>query len=58
MFEWFSYNNLKEYASKCHLLLSPYQPVPVNMKRSMTESRDYEKLIGIYKGNNFYPNII
>ena len=35
MFEWFSFNNLKANASKCHLFLSPYQPFPVNIKGSI-----------------------
>ena len=29
MTEWFSFSNLKRNASKCHLLISPYQRVPV-----------------------------
>ena len=32
MFEWFSFNNLKAYASKFHLFISLYQPVPVKSK--------------------------
>ena len=79
-FEWFSFNNLKSNASKCHLFLfpysyqpfsvnirgsnsfnklksnasnfhlffSPYQPVPVNIRGSIIESSNYEKLLGIY----------
>ena len=53
MFEWFSFNNLKAKASKFHLLLSPYQPVPVNIKGSITESNICEKLLGIYIDSNF-----
>ena len=45
MFEWFSFNNLKANASKCHLFLSPYQPFPVNIKGSIIESSNTEKLL-------------
>ena len=53
MFEWFSFNNLKANASKCHLFLSPYQPVSVNIKGSIIESSNCEKLLGIYIDSNF-----
>ena len=53
MFEWFSFNNLKANASKCHLFFSPYQPFPVNIKGSIIESSNCEKLLGIYKNSNF-----
>ena len=53
MFEWFSFNNLKANASKCHLFLSPYQPFPVNIKGSIIESSNCEKLLGIYIDSNF-----
>ena len=52
-FEWFSFNNVKANASKCHLFLSPYQPVPVNIKGSIIESSNCEKLLGIYIDSNF-----
>ena len=91
MFEWFSFNNLKSNASKCHLFLfpyfyqpfsvnirgsnsfnklksnasnfhlffSPYQPVPVNIRGSIIESSNYEKLLGIYTQRvTFHSNII
>ena len=53
MFEWFSFSNLKANASKCHLLLSPYQPVPVDINGSIIESSNCEKLLGIYIDSNF-----
>ena len=53
MFKWFSFNNLKANAPKCHLFLSPYQPVPVNIKDSIIESCNCEKLLGIYIDSNF-----
>ena len=53
IFEWFSFNNLKANASKCHLFLSPYQPVPVNIKGSVIESSNCEKLLRIYIDSNF-----
>ena len=58
MFEWFSFNNLKANVSKGHLFLSPYQPVPVNIKNPIIESSNCEKLFGIYIDSNFsfeYP---
>ena len=53
MFEWFSFNNLKANASKHHLFLSPYQPVPINTKGPITENSNCEKLLGIYINSNF-----
>ena len=53
MLEWFSFNNLKANASKCHLFLSPYQPFPVNIKGSIIESSNCEKLLRIYIDSNF-----
>ena len=53
MFKWLSFNNLKANASKCHFFLSPYQPVPVNIKGSIIESSNCEKLLGIYIDSNF-----
>ena len=47
------FNNLKANASKFHLFLSPYQLVPVNIKCSIIESSNCEKLLGIYIGSNF-----
>ena len=47
------FNNLKANASKLHLFLSPYQLVPVNIKCSIIESSNCEKLLGIYIGSNF-----
>ena len=44
VFEWLSFNDLKENASKCHLFHSPYQPVSVNSNGSITESSNCEKL--------------
>ena len=48
--KWFSFNNLKANASKCHLLVSLYQPDPVN---ATTESSNCEKLLRIYLDSNF-----
>ena len=44
MFEWFRFNNLKANASKYHMFLSPYQPVLVNIRGSIIESSNCEKL--------------
>ena len=53
IFEWFSFNNLRANASKCHLLLSLYQPAPVNIKGSIFDSSNCEKLLGIHIDSNF-----
>ena len=53
MLEWFSFNNLKVNASKCHLFLSPYHLVPVNIRGSTIESNNCEKLLWIYVDSNF-----
>ena len=59
LFEWFSFNHLKANGSKCHLFLSPYQPVPVNIQGSINESSNSEKLLGIYIWTvTFHSNII
>ena len=52
-FEWFSFNNLKADASKCHFFISSYQPVPVNFRGSIIESSNCKKLIVLYIDNNF-----
>ena len=52
MFEWVSFNNLKANAFKCHLFLSAYQPVSVNIKDSIIESSNCEKFLGIYIDRN------
>ena len=39
----FQISNLKENTSKCHLLISPYQPVSVNFKGSIIKSSNCEK---------------
>ena len=46
------FQQLKANASKCHLFLSPYHPVPVNIKDSITESGNCEKFLGIYIDSN------
>ena len=57
MFEWFSLNNLKVSASKCHLFLSPYQPVPVNIKGSIIESSNCEKVLEICIDSIFFEKM-
>ena len=58
MFAWISFNNSKANASKCHLFITPYQPIPVNVRGSITEYSSCEKLLGIYTDKNFHPNIL
>ena len=45
----------QQLESKCHLLLSPDLPVPVNINSSKAaiESSNCEKLLGIYIDSNF-----
>ena len=49
VFEWFSFNNLKANTSKCHLFVSPYEPVG----GSTIESSSCEKLLGVFIVSNF-----
>ena len=51
--EWFSFNNLKAYTSKCHLFVSLYEPVSLNVRGSTTEISSCEKLLGIFINSNF-----
>ena len=53
VFEWFSFNNLKGNTSKCHLFVSPYEPVSLSVRGSIIESSCCEKLLGIFIGSNF-----
>ena len=53
VFEWFNFNNLKANTSKCHLFVSPYEPVSLNVRGSTTESSGCEKLSGIFIASNF-----
>ena len=53
VFEWFSFNNLKANTSKCHLFVSPYEPVSLNVRGSTIESSNCEKLLGIFIDSNF-----
>ena len=53
MFEWFSFSNLEVNASRCHLLPSLYQLVPVNIEGSITESSKCKNLLGIYMDSKF-----
>ena len=53
VFEWFSFNNLKVNTSKCHLFVSPYEPISLNVSGSTIESSSCEKLLGIFIDSNF-----
>ena len=53
VFEWFSFNNLKANTSKCHLFVSHYEPVLLNVRGSIIESSSCEKLLGIFIDSNF-----
>ena len=47
------FQQLEGKSSKCHFFIFPYQPVPVNIRGSIIESSNCEKLLGIYKDSNF-----
>ena len=49
MLGWFSFSKLYADASKCHLFIS----IPVNIRGSITESSNFEKILGIYIDSNF-----
>ena len=53
VFEWFSFNNLKANASKCHLFVSPYEPFSLNVNVSTIEGSSCGKLLGIFIDSNF-----
>ena len=53
VFEWFSFNNLEANTLKCHLFVSLYEPVSLNVSGSSIESRSCEKLLGIFIDSNF-----
>ena len=47
LFQWFNENELKENATKCHLLISSSENVHVNIGTSQIENSDCERLLGI-----------
>ena len=53
VFEWFNFNNLKANTSKCHLFVSPYEPVSLNVRECTIESSSCEKLLEIFIDSNF-----
>ena len=53
LFYWFCYNNFKANASNRHLLLSPFNTQPINIKSSLIERSSSEKFIGITIDSNF-----
>ena len=53
VFEWFSFHNLKANTLKCQLIVSPYEPVSLNVSGSTIESSSCEKLLGIFIDSNF-----
>ena len=53
MFHWLRFNNSKANTSKCHLFISNYQAVPINIKVSIIENRNLEKLLARHRDSNF-----
>ena len=47
LFQWFTENELKGNASKCHSLVSSVENVHVNIGTSQIKSSDCERLLGI-----------
>ena len=47
LFQWFTENELKANASRCHLLISSGENVHVNIGTSLIKKSDCEKLLGI-----------
>ena len=46
LFQWFTENELKGNASKCHLLMMLSENVHVNVGTSQIKNSDYERLLG------------
>ena len=46
-FQWFTVNEVKGNASKCHLLISSREDVHVNIGTSQIKNRNCERLLGI-----------
>ena len=53
VFECFRFKYFKANTSKCHLFISPFEPVSVNFRGSTIESSSCEKLLGIFIDHNF-----
>ena len=53
VFEWFIFNNLKVNISKCHLFVSPYEPVLLNVRGFTIENSSCEKLLEVFFDSNF-----
>ena len=53
VFTCFEYKNLKANASKCHVLVSPFQHTSININGSVNKSSNWKKLFGIAIDRNF-----
>ena len=53
LFNWFCHNNFKANASKCYLLLSPFNAKCIKIKSSVLEGISSEKCLGITIDSNF-----
>ena len=47
LFQWFTENELKGNASKCHLLISSGKNVHANISTSQIKNSNFERLLGI-----------
>ena len=53
IFNWFTYNNFKANATKCHFFLSPYQSATINIDGSIIKKSNSQKLLGVTIDSNF-----
>ena len=47
LFQWFSYNQMKGNADKCHLIVSTDEPIEIRVGESLIKDSTCEKLLGI-----------
>ena len=53
LFDWFYCNNFKVNPPKCHLFLSPFNFLSINIKDSSIERSSSEKFLGVTVDSNF-----
>ena len=56
LFEWFSDNEMKGNADKCHLVVSTDESLEIRIRESLIESSACEKLLGIKVDNKLKFN--
>ena len=53
IFNWFTYNNFKANATKCHFFLSPHQSATINIDGSIIKRSNSQKFLGVTIDSNF-----